>query len=727
MFTLPEKFLKPYNPTQTENKIYQKWLDDGFFNPDVCIKKGITDKKADTFSMVLPPPNVTGILHLGHAAMLTIEDTIIRYQRMQGKRTLWIPGTDHAAIATQVKVEKLLQKEGIRRHDLGRKKFLERVEKYAQESHDTIIEQIKKMGASLDWAREAFTLDGVRQKAVYTAFTKLYNDGLIIRGNRIVNWDPKGQTTVSDDEVTHEEIKGTLYYFKYSPEFPITIATTRPETKLGDTGVAVHPDDKRYKNLIGKTFNINFVGTPLEIKIVGDKDVDPKFGTGAVGVTPAHSVIDFEMSTRHNLPVKQVINEYARMEVDDEELSGKKTLEARSIIVERLKSSGLFEKEEEIDQNISKAVRTRGVIEPLPKLQWFVAVNKKFRRGWRMVTLKKLMMDAVKKKDIDIIPKRFERVYLNWINNLHDWCISRQIWYGHRIPVWYKGEKIHVGSEAPKEDGWTQDEDTLDTWFSSGLWTFSTLGWPDKTNDLETYHPTNLLETGYDIIFFWVAKMVLMSSYLIGKAPFKTVYLHGMIRDKQGNKMSKSLENSINPLDLSEKYGADAVRMSLMVGVGPGNDSNPDDGKVRAYKKFLNKVWNASRFVLENITDLDFEKIDSIELHQDDKKIMNELEEHISDITSDIENYRLYLASEKLYHYFWHTFADIIIESSKRNLENTERKKSTQKMLYLVLTNCLKALHPFTPFITEEIWESLPYKERDTLIVTKWPKVNDLK
>jgi|AntRauTorcE11897_2_1112592.scaffolds.fasta_scaffold05775_3 valyl-tRNA synthetase len=739
MFNLPEKFLKPYDPTQTEPEIYKKWEESGLFNPDVSIEKNYTAADAEKFSIVLPPPNVTGTMHTGHALMLAIEDSIVRYHRMTGKKTLWIPGTDHAAIATQTKVEKILLKEEKKsRHDLGREEFLNRVNKFAQESHDTIVNQVKSMGASVDWSREAFTLDETRGHAVYTAFKQMYEEGLIYRKNRIVNWDPKGQTTISDDEIVHEETKGKLYYFKYSPDFPITIATTRPETKVGDTAVAVNPEDKRYKDLIGQTFNIDFVGVPLEIKIIGDEEVDPEFGTGAVGVTPAHSQTDYDMATRHDLPIKQVINEYAKMEVEDEELAGKKTTIAREIIIERLRNADLLEKEEEIDQNLSRAERTNAIIEPLPKLQWWINVNKEFtNKAGEETTLKNEMIKAVKSGDTEILPGRFEKTYYNWIENLRDWCISRQIWYGHRIPVWYKkdtglngsdatDDQIYVGTDAPEGDDWIQDEDTLDTWFSSGLWTFSTLGWPEKTDDLNTYHPTDLLETGYDIIFFWVARMILMSTYLLGEVPFKTVYLHGLVRDSQGRKISKSLGNTIDPVELNEKYGADALRMSLMVGIGPGSDANLGEDKIKAYKKFSNKIWNASRFVLENLNDYNFDKHNEISISEDDQKNLDELNTILKDVTDDVENYRLYLATEKLYHYFWHTFADKIIEESKDALNggDVELRQSKQKMLYTILVNSLKSLHPFMPYVTEEIWGEIPkssIKDSDILMVAKWP------
>ena len=720
------KLLKPYDPKETEDRIYKLWEESGFFNPDVCIEKGITDKDAEPFSMVLPPPNVTGTLHLGHAATLTIEDIMTRFARMQGKRTLWLPGTDHAAIATQSKVEKILEKtEGKRKTDLGRDEFLKRVEKFAQESHDTIVTQSKKMGASLDWSREAYTLDAKRNFAVRTAFKKMYDDGIIYRGHRIVNWDPKGQTVISDDEIVYEERKAKFYTFKYSKDFPITISTTRPETKVGDTAVAVNPTDERYKDYIGITYEIdNFCGVKLSIKIVADDAVEKEFGTGALGVTPAHSQIDAEIAMRHGLPTKQVINEFAKMMVGDERILGKKTTDARLIIVEWLNNEGLLEKEEEVTQNISTAERTGGIIEPLPKLQWFINVNKKIPYRDNK-SLKDLMLEAVGNKDINIIPDRFEKVYYNWILNLRDWCISRQIWYGHRIPVWYKGEEIYCGIEAPREEGWSQDEDTLDTWFSSGLWTFSTLGWPDlNAPDFLTYHPTNMLETAYDIIFFWVARMILMSTYILGVVPFKNVYLHGLVRDPQGRKMSKSLGNSLDPLELTEKYGTDSVRMSLIIGTGPGNDSKMSEDKIRAYKNYANKLWNITRFVLSSTENIKYDGNFSA-FSERENILIKERDELINEITKEMEGYKFYLVGEKIYQYTWSRFADIIIEDSKDILINGSDidKNSRAQFLIDTLTKILKILHPFMPFVTEEIWGIIPIENKKLLMVERWPNI----
>ncbi len=718
------KFLKPYDPKETEDRIYKLWEESGFFNPDICIEKGIAAKDAETFSMVLPPPNVTGTLHLGHAATLTIEDIMVRFARMQGKRTLWLPGTDHAAIATQSKVEKILEKEeGKRKTDLGREEFLKRVEKFAQESHDTIINQSKKMGASLDWSREAYTLDAKRNFAVRTAFKKMYDDGLIYRGHRIVNWDPKGQTVISDDEIVHEERKAKFYTFKYSKDFPIAISTTRPETKVGDVAVAVNPSDERYKEYVGKTYEVeDFCGVKLEIKIIADEAVEKDFGTGALGVTPAHSQIDADMAQRHNLPTKQVINEYAKMTVGDERILNKKTTDARLAIVEWLKNEGLLEKEEEVVQNISTAERTGGIIEPLPKLQWFINVNKQIKDRDNK-TLKELMLDAVKSGSVNIIPDRFEKVYYNWIENLRDWCISRQIWYGHRIPVWYKGEEIYCGLEAPEGEGWEQDSDTLDTWFSSGLWTFSTLGWPDlNASDFKTYHPTSMLETAYDIIFFWVARMILMSTYILGEVPFKNVYFHGLVRDAQGRKMSKSLGNSLDPLELTEKYGTDAVRMSLIIGTGPGNDTKMSEDKIRAYKNYANKLWNITRFVLSSTEFTKYNK-DFDKYTEREGVLVEEVDGLIKEITKEMEEYKFYLVSEKIYQYTWSRFADVIIEQSKEIfLSGTEEdKESRAQFLLSTLIKVLKILHPFMPFVTEEIWGLMPIENKKLLIVEEWP------
>ncbi len=721
---MPEKFLKPYDPAATESRIYAEWEKSGLFNPDECVRQGVTEANAPVYSIVLPPPNVTGRLHMGHALMLAVEDIFIRYKRMRGFRTLWLPGTDHAAIATQSVVERQIKKDGGKnRHDLGREELLKRIETFAAESHDTIINQLKTMGASLDWSREAFTLDETRSRAVRTVFKRMSDAGLIYRGLRIVNWDPKGQTTISDDEIVYEERAAKLYTFRYSKDFPIAIATTRPETKAGDVAVAVHPDDARYTAFVGKEYDALFCDVPLHIKIVADKEVDPAFGTGAVGLTPAHSNTDWEIADRHGLSQEVVvINEFAKMTVAGR-LEGKKTTEAREMVVEWLKSEGLLEKEEDITQNIATAERTGGIIEPLPKLQWWIDVNKEV--PGRGKSLKELMLEPVRSGAIKIIPEHFEKTYFHWIENLRDWCISRQIWYGHRVPVWYKGEEAIVGDE-PKEAGWVQDEDTLDTWFSSGLWTFSTLGWPEDTADFKTYHPTDLLETGYDILFFWIARMVLMTEFALNTIPFKTVYLHGLVRDAQGRKMSKSLGNNLDPLDITAKFGADAARMALVVGNTPGTDMRLSEDKIKGYKHFANKLWNVARFVLDNTkefsTTLKDEDIfigDVTNLH------WIEFTKLSKEVADDIDQYRVYLAAEKIYHYIWHTFADQILEESKMIFtgNDADAKRRVQRNLYSIFYGCLKLLHPFMPFITEEVWQSMPKKETELLMVAPWPVV----
>ena len=688
--------------------------------------------------------------------MLAIEDIMVRYARMTGKRTLWLPGTDHAAIATQAKVEKEIQKkEGKSRHDLGREELLKRIDKFAKESHDVIVKQVRKMGCSIDWSREAFTLDEKRNLAVRTAFKKMYDDGLIYRGFRVVNWDPKGQTTISDDEIVYETRKTKLYTFKYSKDIPISISTTRPETKLGDTAIAVHPEDPRYAKYIGKEFEAVFAGEAIKLRVIGDTSVEREFGTGALGVTPAHSAIDWEMSQKNGLPLKQVINEFGKMTVGFDEKSapslamitkGKKVAEAREAVVAWLRAEGLLEKEEDIEHNIALAERTSGVIEPLPKLQWFVAVNKKFRaksdgkddaKGGKEVTLKELMHAAVESGQTKMVPDRFEKVYFHWIDNLRDWCISRQIWYGHRIPVWYKegaseAQEIYCDINPPKnaeKEGWKQDEDTLDTWFSSGLWTFSTLGWPDEKEfaKMREFHPTTILETGCDIIFFWVARMILMSTYILGEVPFKTVYFHGLVRDAQGRKISKSLGNNVEPLDMIAKYGADAVRMSLIIGVGPGNDSKMGEDKIKAYKLFANKLWNITRFVLASTEGVEYEPKFN-EYTKSDLALRDEFAALLKDITSDMDNFRYYLAGDKLYQYAWHRLADVILEESKKivglgivanGAPDSPEKSSRQQFLLDTLIKLVAALHPFMPYITEEIWSHLAQK--DLLMVSEWP------
>ena len=708
---MPEKFLKPYDAQAVETAIYKKWEESGYFNPDnlppVEDAEGAKHERTEPFSIVLPPPNVTGTLHLGHASMLAVEDIIVRFERMRGKKVLWIPGTDSAAIATQSKVEELLYKaEKKTRHDIGRDELLRRIDVFTDESKTTIINQLRRMGASLDWSRYAYTMDAPRYKAVMEAFVRMYNAGLIYRGDRIVNWDPRMQTTVSDDEIERKEETTPFYYFKYGP---FIIGTVRPETKFGDKYVVMHPDDKRYAQYKhGDKIDLEWINGPITATVIKDEAANMEVGSGVMTITPSHSAIDFEIAQRHGLDIEQVIDERGILLPIAGEFAGNHIKKARPLIVEKLKSKGLLENvDEKYTNNIAQNSRGGGIIEPQIKRQWFVAVNKEFDQKGKKTTLKQLMRDAVAGGNIKITPDHFEKIYYHWIDNLRDWCISRQIWFGHRIPVWYKGEETFVGVEAPAGSGWEQDQDTLDTWFSSGLWTFSTLGWPEETPDLKFYHPTALLETGYDILFFWVARMVLMSGFLLGEVPFKNVYLHGLVRDGQGRKMSKSLGNIINPLDMIEKYGADAVRLSLIMGASPGNDLRLDENRIRGYKHFANKVWNITRFVLSQ------ERTGEIK-----PELKKEIDELIKDVTKDIEGYRIDLAADRLYHYVWDRFAAEIIEESKG-------KPEYGATLYYILENSLKLLHPFMPFVTEEIWSSMPprpgQKENGLIMVEAWP------
>jgi len=731
-----------YDHRQLEPQTYKKWERSGFFNPDNLVKQKIIKPGAKVFSMVLPPPNVTGTLHMGGAFMLVIEDIMTRFARMKGRKTLWLPGTDHAAIATQAKVEKILfEQEGKTRFDLGKAEFLRRVKKFAKASHDTMIRQMKAMGASLDWSREAYTLDKKRSLAVRTAFQKMYEAGLIYRGHRIVNWDPYLKTTVSDDEIEWKEQKTPLYYLRYGP---FIIATARPETKFGDKYVVVHPADKRYsKYQHREKIKVNWINGPVRATIIKDKAVDPKFGTGAMTITPWHDNTDFEIAERHNLEKEQIIDFDGKLLPIAGEFAGLPIRQARSLIVEKLKKMGLLVK---IDPSYINRLPTNsrggGVIEPQIMRQWFVDVDKKFHlpvskikgiRAGQEITLKELMSWVVKSGQIKILPARFEKIYFHWINNLRDWCISRQIWFGHQLPVWYRDEAIYVGVNPPKEKGWRQDPDTLDTWFSSGLWTFSTLGWPTdyrggkakKGSDLAQFHPTTVLETGYDILFFWVARMILMTGFLLGDIPFRTVYLHGLVRDETGKKMSKSLDNILDPLEMINQYGADAVRMSLIVGTAPGSDSKISEDKIRGYRNFTTKIWNAARFVILNYDP----KLKTRPRYSADDRIqLKKLAELKKGVAADLEAFRFHRAAENLYHYFWHNFADKIIEASKPRLrsENLADRAAAQTILLTLLRENLKMLHPFMPYVTEAVWQLLPTprqkpaKGRRLLMIEKW-------
>lgn len=716
---------KHYDPSTLEGELYARWEESGAFAPH---------GDGDAFSIAMPPPNVTGTLHIGHAFEHSLQDTLVRYHRMKGDRTLWLPGTDHAAIATQSRYEKQLQKEGKSRHDFDRNTFFGKVQEFALANQSGILGQLKLLGDSVDWSRLAFTLDDARERAVRTAFSRMYEDGLIYRGHRVVNWDPKGQTTLADDEMVHTEEQATLYTFRYAKDFPIPIATTRPETKLGDTAVAVHPADKRYAQYVGQTFEVEFVGVPLNIRVIADEAVDPGFGTGAVGVTPAHSMIDWEMAQRHGVPLKQVINEYAKIEAVSPEYDGKKVTEVRELIVAKLRDAGLIENEQGITHNIARSERTNGVIEPLPKLQWFVDVDKPFTltqsnltgiAAGSETTLQQIMQAVVESGQIAIVPEHFRKSYEHWVNNLRDWCISRQILYGHRIPVWYRGDELYVGVEAPAGDGWEQDPDTLDTWFSSALWTFSTLGWPDGTPDLHAFHPTSVINPGYEILTLWVSRMIMMSGYLLGDVPFKTVLIHGIVRDKDGRKFSKSLNNGIDPLEVINEYGTDAMRMSLIAGVAPGSDVKFDLEKVKAYKHFANKVWNISRFIRMRSEGFTNPKtLDAVEPHTDaDRAILAKLGETITGMTDEMERYQFHLAAERIYQFLWHEFADIYLEASKAQLDDETTREPTTQILHAVLRTGLALLHPYMPFITEGIWQSVPKPDGDSelLLTQSWP------
>ncbi len=916
MPNIPPKFLKPYDPTASEPAILGAWEKSGYANPDVCIEKGVTAADAEPYAIVLPPPNVTGTLHMGHAAMLAIEDILIRYARMKGKRTLWIPGTDSAALATQSKVEEIIYKtEKKTRHDLGREELMKRIDAFTQESKDAIIGQVKALGASLDWSRYAYTMDDMRNRAVAEAFVRMYDAGLIYRGDRIVNWDPKLQTSCSDDEIEYVEQKDTFYHFQYGP---FEIGTVRPETKFGDKYVVMHPDDTRYAQFThGQKIELEWINGPIVATIIKDSAVEMEFGSGAMTITPAHSGIDFEIAQRHGLDIERVIDDRGILLPIAGEFAGQHIKKVRPLIVEKLRAKGLITKEDEgYVHNVATNSRGGGTIEPQIKRQWFIAVNKEFTiphseipsiPGGSLTTLKGLMRTAVESGATKIAPERFEKIYYHWIDNLRDWCISRQIWFGHRVPVWYRtagkpteiiyfvhgtttdnendistghdhgelselgkqqnddlkealkdmevdvvicsdlkrahdtaqtvfggratiiadarlrecdygdlnggsehivapqkrshidtpfpngesyrdietrvrdllnelskkylgkkiafvshqgpqlaldvilkgktweqafdedwrhkkawqpgwtyelkstgsGTEIYCGVNPPEGDGWEQDPDTLDTWFSSGLWTFSTLGWPDETPDLQTYHPTAVLETGYDILFFWVARMVLMSGFLRGQVPFKNVYLHGLVRDAKGRKMSKSLGNIIDPLDMSTKYGADATRLSLIIGAQIGNDLKLSEDRVRGYKHFANKLWNISRFVLENAQGVDM----TAPLTDTDAGLIAEAEGVVASVSSNIDGFRLDLAADEVYHFVWGRFAAEILEQTKPIMrgEDEAAKASAQRMLYTILIMSLKLLHPFMPFVTEAIWQELPEKEIDLLMVAKWP------
>ena len=718
---------KAYEATKYEDDIYKLWEESGFFNPDKCIEKGVCKKDAKHFSIVLPPPNVTGTLHIGHAVMFAVEDLMVRYHRMRGDRTLWVPGTDHAAIATQEKVERILwDEEKKTRHDLGREVFLDKVNKFASDSHDGIVNQAKKMGTSMDWSREYYSLDEKRNLAVRKAFKKMYDEGLIYRGDRIVNWDPKMQSNVSDIEVVRKEEKAQFYYFQYGP---FVIGTSRPETKFGDKYVVMHPDDKRYKKYKhGDTFECEWINGKISATIIKDEAVDPEFGTGVMTITPWHDATDFFMAERHDLDKEQVIDLDGNLMSAAGEFSGMHILDARPKIVEKLKEKGLLVKIDE-DYMHAKATNSRGggLIEPQIMKQWWGDVKKKFVMqnskiegidNGKEYSLQELLQHVVRSEQIEILPERFKKQYFNWVDNLLDWCLSRQIWFGHQVPAWYKGDEVYVGVETPEGGGWAQDPDTLDTWFSAGMFSFTPLGGVDEeTDDLKAYHPTSVLETGYDILTFWVVRMIMMTTYMRGEIPFETVYLHGLVRDDQGRKMSKSLDNIIDPLDVSKKFGTDAVRLSLIIGASPGNDSKLSEEKIGGFRNFANKLWNISRFMLMNIDEpkISVKKPEAKTLA--DRWILEELENIKYKVKNGFDIYNFSFAGEQLRDFTWNELADWYLEISKIEGDKSE-------ILNYVLNTILKLWHPFMPFVTEAIWQEV-YDEENLLMVEKWPETKD--
>ncbi len=724
---MPADFSKPYDAKAVEKELYERWEASGYFNPE-----HLPGERQEPFTIMMPPPNATGILHAGHALFLTVQDLIIRFQRMRGKKALWLPGTDHAAIATQARVEKdIYKEEGKSRYDLGRDEMLRRINEFVEKHRGIMVAQMRAMGSSCDWSREAFTLDDARNRAVNVAFKQLYDLGLIYRGARIVNWDPKMQTTVSDDEIEWKEETVPFYYFQYGP---FVIGTSRPETKFGDKYVVMHPDDERYSAYHhGQTFDLEWINGPVKATVIKDPAIDVTFGTGVMTITPWHDTADFEIAGRHKeIKGEQVIDFNGKLLPIAGEFAGLHINKARPLVVEKLKAKGLLVKTEEgYVHRVATNSRGGGVIEPQIKEQWWIDVNKEFVlpkseidgiAAGATTTLKKIMRHVVESGQINIIPDHYKKIYFHWIDNLRDWCISRQIWYGHRIPVWYKGNELAVG-EAPEGSGWEQDSDTLDTWFSSGLWTFSTLGWPDDTKDLHTYHPTDVLETAYEILFFWVARMILMTTSLVGQVPFKNVYLHGLVRDERRKKLSKSNADSADPLDLIEKFGTDALRFALVFGTAPGTDSILSEDKIKGMKHFANKIWNAARFVTMNLdagTNID-EITTPDSLTSDDKLILDALKDVAAEATRLLDEYKFYLAADQLYHYFWHTFADKIIEDQKPRLQNPAERAAAQYVLAQILVTNLKLLHPFMPFVTEAVWQALPMKEKTLLLVETWP------
>mgnify|MGYP000908409636 FL=1 len=718
-----KELAKTYDPKDIEERLYQKWLDHKYFHAEV-------DKSKKPFTIVIPPPNITGQLHMGHALDNTLQDILIRFKKMQGYNTLWQPGTDHASIATEVKIIEQLKKEGIDKEDLGREGFLERAWQWKEEYGGRIISQLKKLGSACDWDRERFTMDEGCSNAVNEVFVRLYEKGYIYKGSKIINWCPVCQTSISDAEVEHEEQGGHFWHINYpivGQDGFVEIATTRPETMLGDTAVAVHPEDERYKHLIGKKVLLPLVNR--EIPVVADSYVDKEFGTGVVKITPAHDPNDFEVGKRHNLPEINIMNDDATINENGGKYAGMDRYEARRLIVKELEEMGLLVKVEDHVHNVGTHDRCNTTVEPLIKQQWFV----------KMDELIKPAIEAVKTGDIEFVPERFNKVYFNWAENIRDWCISRQLWWGHRIPAYYCDQcgEVTVAKDEPKacsHCGHThlkQDEDTLDTWFSSALWPFSTLGWPEKTSELEYFYPTDVLVTGYDIIFFWVLRMVFSGFEYMGKKPFSKVLIHGLVRDAQGRKMSKSLGNGIDPLEVIDKYGADALRFTLVTGNAPGNDMRFYWERVEASRNFANKVWNASRFIMMNLEKATIDDtIDESLLTIADQWILSKANTLVKEATENMENFDLGIAVQKINDFIWEEFCDWYIEMVKPRLysETDKTKEAALWTLKHVLITSLKLLHPFMPFVTEEIFCTLQemsgQKEADSIMISSWPTYN---
>ena len=714
-----KELAKQYDPKDVEDRIYKMWLDGKYFHAK-------SEEGKDTYTIVIPPPNITGQLHMGHALDNTLQDILIRFKRMQGYDTLWLPGTDHASIATEAKIVEAMKKEGITKQDIGRDGFLTRAWEWKKQYGGRIIEQLKKMGSSCDWDRERFTLDEGCNKAVKEVFVNLYEKGLIYRGERIINWCPHCKTSISDAEVEYEEQAGHFWHLRYpfaDGSGYLELATTRPETLLGDTAVAVNPNDERYKDLIGKELDLPIVHR--KIPVVADEYVEMDFGTGVVKITPAHDPNDFEVGLRHNLPVICVMTDDAKIVDDYPKYAGMDRYEARKAIVADLEAEGALVKIEDYTHNVGTCYRCGTTVEPAVSKQWFV----------KMKPLATPAIDAVKNGETKFVPQRFEKVYFHWLENIRDWCISRQLWWGHRIPAWYCDDcgEITVSREDAHKcahcgsENIHQDPDTLDTWFSSALWPFSTLGWPDETSDLKHYYPTNTLVTGYDIIPFWVMRMMFSGIEHTGQVPFDTVLIHGLVRDSQGRKMSKSLGNGVDPLEVIDNYGADALRFSLATGNSPGNDMRYIPERVEASRNFANKIWNAARFIMMNLESDEVLPLDTTAFALEDKWIISKYNTLVREVTENLDRFELGLAVQKLYDFIWDVFCDWYIEicKSRLNGDDIAAKNTARSVLTYVFTNTLALLHPFMPFITEEIWQTMPHGNGSALMVTEWPVFRD--